>query len=154
MEKFNPEEWLAQEPAPYTKKYAQNPDSQDDIELIVQRIEASSTDITAGYDNWRDIGFALSSELGESGRDPFHRVSRFNPGYNEAECDRQYDKCLRAHGTGVTVIPENKLSEAGAALAVLGYSQGEINLALKGIDLDSLTLEQIIKQALKKMMKG
>ena len=57
-------------------------------------------------------------------------------------------------GTGVTVIPENKLSEAGAALAVLGYSQGEINLALKGIDLDSLTLEEIIKAALKKMMKG
>ena len=57
-------------------------------------------------------------------------------------------------GTGITVIPENKLSEASAALAVLGYSQGEINLALKGIDLDSLTLEEIIKAALKKMMKG
>ena len=57
-------------------------------------------------------------------------------------------------GTGVTVIPENKLSEATAALAVLGYSQGEINLALKGIDLDGLTLEQIIKQALRKMVKG
>ena len=57
-------------------------------------------------------------------------------------------------GTGITVIPENKLSEASAALAVLGYSQGEINLALKGIDLDSLALEEIIKQALKKMMKG
>ena len=56
-------------------------------------------------------------------------------------------------GTGVTVIPENKLSEATAALAVLGYSQGEIGAALKGIDLESLTLEQIIKQALKKMMK-
>ena len=57
-------------------------------------------------------------------------------------------------GSGITVIPENKLSEASAALAVLGYSQGEINLALKGVDLDSLTLEQIIKEALKKMMKG
>ena len=57
-------------------------------------------------------------------------------------------------GPGVTVIPENKLSEATAALAVLGYSQGEIGAALKGIDLDSLTLEQIIKEALKKMMKG
>ena len=57
-------------------------------------------------------------------------------------------------GKGITVIPENKLSEASAALAVLGYSQGEINLALKGIDLDSLALEEIIKQALKKMMKG
>ena len=57
-------------------------------------------------------------------------------------------------GTGVTVIPENKSSEAAAALAVLGYSQGEINLALKGVDLEALTLEEIIKQALKRMVKG
>ena len=57
-------------------------------------------------------------------------------------------------GTGVTVIPENIVSEAAAALAVLGYSQGEINLALKGIDLEALSLEEIIRQALKKMMKG
>ena len=57
-------------------------------------------------------------------------------------------------GTGVTIIPENKLSEASAALAVLGYSLGEINLALKGVDLDSHTLEDIIKLALKKMMKN
>ena len=57
-------------------------------------------------------------------------------------------------GTGMTIIPENKQSEAAAALAVLGYSQAEINLALKGIDMDGLTLEQIIKAALKKMMKN
>ena len=57
-------------------------------------------------------------------------------------------------GTGVTIIPENKRSEASAALAVLGYSQSEINVALKGIDMTDLTLEQIIKQALKKMMKN
>lgn len=56
-------------------------------------------------------------------------------------------------GTGVTIIPENKSSEAAAALAVLGYSQAEIGLALKGIDMSELTLEQIIKAALKKMMK-
>ena len=56
-------------------------------------------------------------------------------------------------GSGVTIIRENKGSEAAAALAVLGYSQAEINVALKGIDLNDLTLEQIIKQALKKMMK-
>ena len=57
-------------------------------------------------------------------------------------------------GTGLTVIPENKASEAAAALAVLGYSQNEIAAALKGIDLDSLRLEEIVKQALKKMVKG
>ena len=54
---------------------------------------------------------------------------------------------------GITVIPENKASEASAALAVLGYSQSEIAIALKGIDLDSLALEDIIRQALKKMVK-
>ena len=56
-------------------------------------------------------------------------------------------------GSGVTVIPENKLSEASAALAVLGYSGGEIGKALKGIDMEKLTLEQIIKEALKALAK-
>lgn len=56
-------------------------------------------------------------------------------------------------GSGITLIPENKVSEASAALAVLGYSQSEIGMALKGIDMDGLPLEGIIKQALKKMVK-
>lgn len=58
-----------------------------------------------------------------------------------------------AFASGVTIIPENKSSEAAAALAVLGYSQQEISVALKGLNLDELTLEQVIKQALKKMVK-
>ena len=57
-------------------------------------------------------------------------------------------------GSGVTVIPENKSSEAAAALAVLGYSQSEIHTALRGIDMEQLALEGIIRQALKKMVKG
>ena len=57
-------------------------------------------------------------------------------------------------GGAPAVIPAGKLSEAGAALAVLGYSQGEINVALKGVDIDGLPLEEIIRQALKKMVKG
>lgn len=56
-------------------------------------------------------------------------------------------------GTGVTVIPENKASEASAALAVLGYGPVEINEALKGIPMEELPLEAIIKHALKKMVK-
>jgi len=57
------------------------------------------------------------------------------------------------HAGGVTVIPENKASEAAAALAVLGYSQQEIAIALKGIDMDDTPLDGIIKLALRKMMK-
>lgn len=57
-------------------------------------------------------------------------------------------------GSGVTVIPQNKASEAAAALAVLGYSSAEVAMALKGIELESLPLEEIVRQALKKMVKG
>lgn len=53
-----------------------------------------------------------------------------------------------------TAIPENKAGEASAALAVLGYGPAEINEALKGIPVDELSLEAIIKQALKKMVKS
>ena len=43
---------------------------------------------------------------------------------------------------------------AAAALAVLGYSQAEINVALKGVDVDGQPLEQVIRMALKNMVKG
>ena len=47
----------------------------------------------------------------------------------------------------------SKSGEAAAALAVLGYGSQEISTALKGIDMDALPLEEIIRQALKRMMK-
>ncbi len=53
----------------------------------------------------------------------------------------------------LTVLPNDKAEEAGAALAVLGYSGSEVAAALKGIDIDTLPLEEIIRQALKRMVK-
>lgn len=50
-------------------------------------------------------------------------------------------------------LPQDKGGEAAAALAVLGYHQSEINAALKDIDLQNLSVEQVIKQALRKMVK-
>ena len=47
----------------------------------------------------------------------------------------------------------NKAGEAAAALAVLGYSPAEIAVALKGLDLEGLSLEEIVRQALRKMIK-
>jgi Holliday junction DNA helicase RuvA len=48
---------------------------------------------------------------------------------------------------------DGKLSDAGAALGVLGYGAAEINAALRGVDVSALTAEEIIKAALKNMMK-
>ncbi len=50
-------------------------------------------------------------------------------------------------------VGDGKLSDAAAALAVLGYGPAEINVALKGVDVAPLTVEEIIKAALKNMMK-
>ena len=46
----------------------------------------------------------------------------------------------------------NKAGEASAALAVLGYGTPEIAAALKGVDMEQ-PLEEIIRQALKKMVR-
>ena len=56
-------------------------------------------------------------------------------------------------GPAVTLIPENKANEAAAALAVLGYGSEEIAVALHGIDVEALPLEEIIRQGLRKMVK-
>lgn len=50
-------------------------------------------------------------------------------------------------------VGDGKLSDAAAALAVLGYGPAEINVALKGVDVAPLIVEEIIKAALKNMMK-
>ena len=59
-----------------------------------------------------------------------------------------------AFAGGVTIIPEDKTSEAAAALAVLGYTQSEIAAALRGMDMENLSLEDVIRQALMKMVKA
>ena len=115
---FNPDDWNAAmaSSARHT-----------DVEALVSAIEASGIDITAAYSDWLAIGFALVSELGEEGRPLFHRLSRFYPGYDMAEADRQYTVCLRdgsreisiatlfhiakTHGVVVSVSSRNRCEE-------------------------------------------
>ena len=46
-----------------------------------------------------------------------------------------------------------KINDASAALMVLGYSSSEIAAALKKVDVEKLSLEEIIKASLKQMIK-
>ena len=46
-----------------------------------------------------------------------------------------------------------KAVEAAQALAVLGYSNADVAAAMKGIDVDALPLEEIVRQALRRMVK-
>lgn len=58
-------------------------------------------------------------------------------------------------GGGAVSAPAftSKAREAAQALAVLGYTSAEVAQALKGVDVETLSLEEIIRQCLKKMVK-
>lgn len=81
----------------------QNNSISNDIEAYISEIEKTATDITGNYETWRNLGFAISEEYGETGRDYYHRISRFYIKYNYQECDKQYTNCLRAKGTGINI---------------------------------------------------
>lgn len=103
--KFNPKDWAS--PNNKSANTAAKPlvcnNPKTDIEAITVRIESAAIDIAPNYADWRDLGFALADALGESGRNYYHRLSRFYPSYNQSETEKQFDNCLKAHGHGVTI---------------------------------------------------
>ena len=70
---------------------------------LVAEVVRRNIDITQGYENWLNIGFALAEGLGNQGREHFHSLSSMTPDYDVMECDKQYDACLNAHGSGITI---------------------------------------------------
>ena len=59
-------------------------------------------------------------------------------------------------GPAAAVMPAGgggKLAEATAALTVLGYSQSEIGLALRGLDVEQLSVEDIVRSCLRAMVQ-
>lgn len=53
----------------------------------------------------------------------------------------------------LAAVPGGKAAEASAALAALGYSQSEIGVALKGVDVETLSVEEIIRAGLRAMVR-
>ena len=57
-------------------------------------------------------------------------------------------------GTGAGLTdPGSKQRDAAAALTVLGYSQIEISAAMRNLDIEKLTIEEIIREVLKSSIK-
>lgn len=58
--------------------------------------------------------------------------------------------------SAVTAVPPvasgSKVAEATAALATLGYSHSEIGMALKGVDTETLSVEDIVRHGLRAMV--
>mgnify|MGYP001190355191 CR=1 FL=1 len=112
--KFNVQEWLETPGTNDIKETAQAPQNEitqpprtgsayDEVLQLIEQVEMHRADLTASYEAWRNIGFALADEFGENGRELFHRLSRFHPGYSQPECDKQFDNCLKSKGSGVNI---------------------------------------------------
>lgn len=102
------ENWTPPQPKQSPPKKAARPsgsgDTWNQVNQIVQQVEARKIDLTNGYDNWLKIAFALADEFREDGRDLFHRISSIYPGYDPGEADRQYTNCIKGRGTNKVTI--------------------------------------------------
>lgn len=49
------------------------------------------------YDSWLQQGFALANEFGEDGRTFYHALSQRSSKYDQADCDKKYDNCIRTN---------------------------------------------------------
>lgn len=75
----------------------------EQILSVANQLIERCIDITDDYNDWLKLGFSLAHQLGEDGRQIFHNLSQISSKYNPADCDKQYDNCLRSHGQGVTI---------------------------------------------------
>ena len=143
----DPDAYLGRTPQPKkTKKKSSvkktySCDKLDDVERLTQAIERKRIDITANYGRWRNIGFALASSLGENGRDYFHRLSQFYPHYSEKETDAQYDKCMRAKGSGITLASlfQYAKEDAGIIISPIYANGGMTELAEQAMNAEETT---------------
>lgn len=107
--KFNPGKWLKKEKPQQQVKEPEIEETkspvriQNEVEVVTRRIENSRLDLTCNYQDWLKLGFAFADEFGETGRNWFHRISKFHPEYDPAKCDEQFDKCLKRGKSGVSI---------------------------------------------------
>lgn len=73
-----------------------------DFDNIIKSIYDRGLNLCEDYGEWLRICYALVSHHGdtETGRTHFDLLSRHSSKYNEADCRKQYDVCLRNHNDG------------------------------------------------------
>lgn len=74
----------------FSSKRPRQSRDRDLIELLLEKVEAQSIDITTERSDWVRIMFALSTAFGTDGVQYAQRVSQFYPGYDAAEVERVY----------------------------------------------------------------
>lgn len=72
---------------------SQSEKNRKNVKEAIALILTHRIDITKQYSEWLKIAMAIYDEFGEDGRADFHLISSIYQSYDEAECNRMYDKC-------------------------------------------------------------
>lgn len=70
-------------------------DTRERVEAIISQIKENKIDITQSYDEWLKVGYSLSNEFGENGRDYFHAISQYHLEYSIQGTDNMFDNVLK-----------------------------------------------------------
>ncbi len=65
------------------------------LERILSEVKRTGVDLTASYEEWIKIGFALCSAFGENGRSAFHIISGNHKDYDVRKTDTLYAQLLK-----------------------------------------------------------
>ena len=77
---------------------------QTDFDAIIKQIQNSNIDLSDDdYTRYRAIGFSLSDQFGEGGRDYFHIVCQNGAKYKQRDADKHYNNFCKAKGHGITI---------------------------------------------------
>ena len=77
---------------------------QSDFDAIIKQIQTSNVDLCdEDYAKYRAIGFAISEQFGEQGRDYFHIVCQNGAKYKQRDADKHYTNFCKATGHGITI---------------------------------------------------
>jgi hypothetical protein len=91
--KFEKEKDVIQKKEPYFVHI------KEDFENVIKTIVERNINICEDYEDYRKVGFALSSGMGEDGRPYFHKVTKVSSKYKYIEVDKHYTSFMRANGS-------------------------------------------------------
>jgi len=122
--------------------------SDEDFNYVLQQIHSRKIDLTADYNDWVRLAFALKSEFGEKGRDYFHQISQYYSDYSERRTNAKYDSADAQGATGIGTFYyladkaglDIKTQETRTILRVANYAKkrGDTNLDEVCKQLDSV----------------
>lgn len=142
MKKFQPKQWLnnneptherkGQNKAGYNRSKVTKA-AKEKIDLIAKAIEENEIDITANYEDWIKIGYAIYNVFGDYGISYYHKFSKYNTGYSVEKTDETWNG----------IKSSCDANTAGHTYAKAG-SRTIINIAKKyNIDVEKLYNENI-----------